>query len=114
MYKAERIGTHIILDLTGVDFVLLDEMEGFVKWMDGTLWDYECDVLSIQKHKFEPQGFTAIFMLAESHFSIHTWPEKGIAACDIFTCGSVNTEAVAMEVIKWFRPINYDLKKITR
>jgi S-adenosylmethionine decarboxylase len=114
MYKAERIGTHVILDMVGVDFILLDEMDGFVKWMDGTLWDYECDVLGVQKHKFKPQGFTAVYMLAESHFSIHTWPEKGIAACDIFTCGDVSPESIANEVIKWFRPVNFDMKKITR
>ena len=62
MYKAERIGTHIILDMVGIDFILLDEMDGFVKWMDGTLWDYECDVLGVQKHKFKPQGFTACLL----------------------------------------------------
>jgi S-adenosylmethionine decarboxylase len=114
MHKAERIGTHIILDMVGIDFVLLDEMEGFVKWMEGTLWDYECDVLGTQSHKFKPQGFTAVFMLAESHFSIHTWPEKGIAACDIFTCGTVNTLAISQEVIKWFLPTDFEMKKITR
>jgi len=114
MHKAERIGTHIILDMVGIDFVLLDEMEGFVKWMEGTLWDYECDVLGTQSHKFKPQGFTAVFMLAESHFSIHTWPEKGIAACDIFTCGAVNTLAISQEVIKWFLPTDFEMKKITR
>lgn len=114
MYRAERVGTHIILDMMGIDFVLLNKMEGFVKWMEGALWDHKCDVLGIQNHKFEPQGFTAVFMLAESHFSIHTWPEKGIAACDIFTCGSVDTFAISHEVIKWFSPINFEMTKITR
>ena len=43
-------------------------------------------LINISCHKFEPQGVTALAMLAESHLSIHTWPEKGIAKCDIFTC----------------------------
>ena len=44
-------------------------------------------VLKIETHKFEPQGVTGFALLAESHLSIHTWPEKGVAVCDIFTCG---------------------------
>ena len=43
--------------------------------------------LGLQSHKFEPQGVTAVALLAESHISIHTWPELGFAVCDVFTCG---------------------------
>ena len=44
-------------------------------------------LLGIQSHKFQPQGVTAVALLAESHISIHTWPENGMAICDVFTCG---------------------------
>ena len=44
-------------------------------------------VLSVHSHKFEPQGLTLIVILAESHFSVHTWPERCAAAVDLFTCG---------------------------
>ena len=44
-------------------------------------------VLNLISHKFEPQGVTAIALLAESHISIHTWPESNYSAVDIFTCG---------------------------
>jgi S-adenosylmethionine decarboxylase len=44
-------------------------------------------VIGCHSHKFEPHGVTAFVILAESHFSIHTWPERGTAALDIFTCG---------------------------
>ena len=44
-------------------------------------------LLGIKSHKFEPQGVTAVALLAESHISIHTWPEMGLAICDVFTCG---------------------------
>ena len=43
--------------------------------------------LDISSHKFDPHGVTAIALLAESHISIHTWPENGMAVCDVFTCG---------------------------
>jgi S-adenosylmethionine decarboxylase len=114
MEPLNRIGTHIILDMGGIDFLLLDSMKDFVSFAEGTLWDFECNVLGTQYHKFEPQGFTAVFMLSESHLSIHTWPEKGIAACDIFTCGSVRTEQIANDIVKWFSPLSYNLKKLTR
>jgi S-adenosylmethionine decarboxylase len=44
--------------------------------------------LNTVSHQFQPQGVTAVTLLAESHISIHTWPEKGMAVCDIFTCGN--------------------------
>ena len=47
-------------------------------------------VLEISKYKFEPQGFTILALLAESHISFHTFPEKGITSFDFFTCGKVS------------------------
>ena len=45
-------------------------------------------LLGLNSHKFDPQGVTCVGLLAESHISIHTWPELGVAVCDVFTCGS--------------------------
>ena len=44
-------------------------------------------LLDLTVHKFDPQGVTGIAMLAESHLSIHTWPEKGMAVCDVLLVG---------------------------
>ena len=58
-------------------------------------------LLDISSHKFEPHGVTAVALLAESHISIHTWPENGNAVCDVFTCGddtSPRTAAVYMQI----------------
>ena len=51
-------------------------------------------------HKFDPQGVTSIAMLAESHISIHTWPEKGMAVCDVFTCGDTAEPQLAVEYMR--------------
>jgi S-adenosylmethionine decarboxylase proenzyme len=52
-------------------------------------------VVSRSYKKFEPQGLTAMLLLAESHLSIHTWPEKGLFCIDIFTCkGQINLAAI--------------------
>ena len=57
-------------------------------------------LLAINSHRFQPQGVTCVAMLAESHISIHTWPEKGMAVCDIFTCGDTATPEDGVEYMK--------------
>ena len=57
-------------------------------------------LIALHSHKFSPQGVTAIALLAESHISIHTWPESGMAVCDVFTCGD-HTEP--MNAVEWMK-----------
>lgn len=57
-------------------------------------------LLDLSSRKFTPQGVTAVALLAESHLSIHTWPEQGYAAVDIFTCGAASTPEKACEHLK--------------
>ena len=57
-------------------------------------------LLALNSHKFEPQGVTCVAMLAESHISIHTWPELGMAVCDIFTCGDHTDPQRGVEYMK--------------
>jgi len=52
-------------------------------------------VINVYTHSFTPQGVTGFAMLAESHISIHTWPEHGFAAIDAFTCGTTTDPEVA-------------------
>ena len=56
-------------------------------------------ILNISKYKFEPQGFTILALLAESHISFHTFPEKGIISFDFFTCGKISP-SIAMILLK--------------
>ena len=56
-------------------------------------------VLNLISNKFEPQGVTAIALLAESHLSIHTWPESNYSAVDIFTCGHNMNPEIASEYL---------------
>ena len=60
----------------------------------------ESTLLALNSHKFEPQGVTCVGMLAESHISIHTWPEKGMAVCDVFTCGEHTKPEDAVEYMR--------------
>ena len=98
---------HILFDLIDCPSDLLDDEE-FVRL---SVWtaakESKSELINISCHKFEPQGVTALAMLAESHLSIHTWPEKGIAMCDIFTCGDDCKPELAVEYLsKWLSSTN--------
>ena len=74
---------HLLFDLIDCPPDLLDD-EDFVRlsaW--NAVKESKSELINISCHKFKPQGVTALAMLAESHLSIHTWPEKGVAKCDI-------------------------------
>ena len=72
-------------------------------------------VLNLIRNKFEPQGVTAIALLAESHISIHTWPESKYSAVDIFTCGQNMMPEVASEyLIKSLMAKEHSMRVIER
>lgn len=66
---------------------LLDDEQFICQTLRSAAIESGATLLSFTSHKFSPQGVTALGLLAESHISIHTWPEKGYAAADVFTCG---------------------------
>jgi S-adenosylmethionine decarboxylase len=66
-------------------------------------------------HRFEPQGVTALALLAESHISIHTWPELGYAACDVFTCGEeAQPEQACQHLAEALQSERYDMRRLPR
>jgi S-adenosylmethionine decarboxylase len=78
---------HILFTLKGCPYGLLDDEAHIRNVLVNAATLAESTLLGIQSHKFDPQGVTAVALLAESHISVHTWPEKGMAVCDVFTCG---------------------------
>ena len=80
-------GKHLLLELYGCNSNKLND-EIFLRCkIDNASKLARASVLNLVSNKFEPFGVTAIALLAESHLSIHTWPESQYAAIDIFTCG---------------------------
>ena len=80
-------GKHILLELYQCDNQKLND-ESFLRCTLSKAAKFaNATVLNLISNKFEPQGVTAIALLAESHISIHTWPESNYSAVDIFTCG---------------------------
>ena len=91
---------HILFDLKGCPADLLDD----AKHVRNTLFHASIisnsKILKIDYQQFTPQGVTGFALLAESHLSIHTWPEKGVAKCDIFTCSDKCLPEKAVEYVK--------------
>ena len=92
-----KVGEHITLDIIGTNKEY--EPAFFEKLVYKIAKVAKVTVLEISKYKFEPQGFTLVALLAESHISFHTFPEKGIISFDFFTCGKVSP-SVALKIIK--------------
>ncbi len=81
------LGTHLLLDLRQCDTELLDDVGYIREAMLGAADEAGATVVGQSFHKFNPRGVTGIIAISESHLCIHTWPEHGYAAVDIFTCG---------------------------
>ena len=98
---------HILFTLKGCPFELLDDEQNIRMLLFRATKECKSTLLNLATHKFEPQGVTGVAMLAESHISIHTWPEKGIAMCDIFTCGDGCQPELAVEYLsEWLESTN--------
>ena len=83
----DMVGKHCILELYECDPSRLDD-EAFLRTSITTAAKSAgATLLNLITHHFEPQGVTGLALLAGSHISIHTWPESGYAAVDVFTCG---------------------------
>ena len=100
--KDERLvhqSKHLLLELYRSDFEKLND-ESFLRCsLNNASKIAKAKVLNLISHKFEPQGVTAIALLAESHISIHTWPESNYCAVDIFTCGKNMKPELASEYL---------------
>ena len=91
---------HILFTLKGCPFEPLDDEQNIKMLLYNATKESKSTLLNLATHKFDPQGVTGVAMLAESHISIHTWPEKGMAVCDVFTYGETAEPEKAVEYRK--------------
>jgi len=92
-------GKHCILELYECDEYRLND-EAFVRTTITTAAkEAGATLLNLVTHRFEPQGITGLALLAESHISIHTWPENLYAAVDVFTCGKHTMPEKACQIL---------------
>ena len=96
-------GTHLLLDLWGA--VKLDDAGFIEQTLRQAILASDAELLQIYLHRFTAGGgVSGVAVLAESHISVHTWPEHGFAAFDIFMCGKTEPEHAARVITERFRP----------
>ena len=98
-----KVGEHITLDFIGVKKDYPPDF--YEKIFYKISKKAKVELLKISSHKFEPQGFTSVALLAESHMSFHTFPERGVVSFDFFTCGKISPR-VALNILK--KEINHN------
>ncbi len=109
------LGRHILVELHDCDREALNNLDLIREVMLKAAIDCGAVVLGESFHRFSPQGVSGVVVIAESHISIHTWPEYGYAAADVFTCGtSVNPEIAAQVLIEKLGSKNHTVTEIKR
>ncbi len=111
----EMIGKHCILELYECDQSKLND-EAFIRTsLTSASKIAGATLLNMVTHRFHPQGVTGLALLAESHISIHTWPESRYAAIDVFTCGQQTMPEKACKLLfSEFGAKTYSLKHFRR
>ena len=84
----QYLGRHLIVEFYGCPPEIIDNIRFLEETLVESVRKAEGKIIGKIFHKFSPQGVTGIIAIAESHVSIHTWPEKNYMALDVFTCGN--------------------------
>ena len=114
----EAKSRHILAEFYGCPRHLLNDVKTIEVAMTGAALSAGAEIREVAFHKFAPQGVSGVVIISESHLSVHTWPELGYAAVDVFTCGTrvdpkdachyleENLEAAEVEVMEVIRGAN--------
>jgi S-adenosylmethionine decarboxylase proenzyme len=98
--REQALGRHLIVEVWDADPRLLDDVKALEQLLLQAARAAKATVIQSVFHRFSPYGVSGVVVIAESHLTIHTWPEYGYAAIDIFTCGPKMDLDAAVEVIR--------------
>ena len=84
----DALGRHFLMELEDCDERILDDLDALKEALLEAAGEAGATVIGESFHRFSPHGISGVVVIAESHLFIHTWPEYGYAAADIFTCGT--------------------------
>jgi len=103
---AQAIGRHLLADLEGIDAGLLRDEALLSELLESSLWAAGFTVLGKNFHKFTSGGcgVTGVALLSESHAALHTYPEYGYLALDVFSCGHQAPEGVLRRFVDALKP----------
>ncbi len=96
----KSLGRHLVAEFYGCDSSVLDDIESIERHMMNSAYESGATVVNSTFHRFLPYGVSGVVVISESHLAIHTWPEYGYAAVDLFTCGEDVNPWKAFEYLK--------------
>jgi S-adenosylmethionine decarboxylase len=100
MFSESNIsGKHMICDIKGIkNMDMLHDLDKIKCVLDTICKKYDFSVLERVEHRFQPEGLSILYLLSESHLSIHTFPEKSYFAFDLYTCRQYDNNDVYYEI----------------
>jgi S-adenosylmethionine decarboxylase len=108
------LGRHLLLEFFGCNEAV-DSPDAFRAAIPEAVEAIGATLLNLHVHTFSPQGVTGLAVLAESHMSLHSWPEHRYLAADVFTCGDRVEPLKAIDVLRrHFRPARVEVLEIER
>ncbi|MEC9007918.1 MAG: adenosylmethionine decarboxylase [Planctomycetota bacterium] len=108
------LGRHLLVEMWGCDS-RIDDVEIVERAIDEAVVAIGATLVQSHVHRYSPQGVTGLAVLAESHLSLHSWPEYGYMAADVFTCGTLTIPRRAVAVFKEiFAPGRIEVREIER
>ena len=113
--SAPGFGDHYLVDLHGCDAEFIATSKTTEEALLSAATRCGSTIIEYHFHQFSPHGVSGVILIAESHFSVHTWPEDGFVAVDIFTSGEVMKPEVAIRILEEaFCAGRVDIMKVTR
>ncbi len=111
----EALGVHVLVECKNCNPAKLNDLQFVRKTLLSAAEELGVTILGEKFHQFSPQGVTGVVAISESHFSIHTWPEHGYAAVDVFTCGaSFHPRKAAQFILKRLEAKDSEITEIKR
>jgi S-adenosylmethionine decarboxylase len=107
-------GTHLLVECLGCGATLLDDPATLEQALRAAAEALGATVVGAMFHRFAPQGVTGVLLLAESHISVHSWPERGYAAIDLYTCGEGRPDAALAVLRDRLRAERLDVLQVAR
>jgi S-adenosylmethionine decarboxylase len=113
--RLHALGTHLLLELKDCNSKTLGNLEFVQETLKNAALEAKATIVEVAFHEFSPFGISGMVVIAESHLAIHTWPEYGYAAVDVFTCGDLIDPRVAAKfLIEKFESKNPSIVEMKR
>lgn len=98
------LGSHLLIEFYGCDPKSLEQESLVREAMVEAARESEASVVTDSFHEFKPFGVSGAVIIQESHFTIHTWPEHGFAAVDLFYCSTIAVDRAVQTLKRYFKP----------